>query len=130
MHSEEIELDAATAERINATRAAGGRIVAVGTTSVRVLESVAAITAERQAAGELPQGRVVMPYRGRTALFIRPGHPFRAVGAMITNFHLPRSTLIVLVSALADRELILRAYEKAVRERYRFYSFGDAMLIL
>jgi len=135
MHSEEIELDAATAARVNSTRVAGGRIVAVGTTAVRVLESVAALTAERQtaerqAAGELAQGQVVMPYRGRTALFIRPGHLFRAVDAMVTNFHLPRSTLIVLVSAFASRELILRAYEEAVRERYRFYSFGDAMLIL
>ncbi len=130
MHSEEIELDAATAERINATRAAGGRIIAVGTTSVRVLESVAAIAAERQAAGELPTGEAVVPYRGRTALFIRPGYTFRAVDAMITNFHLPHSTLIVLVSAFAGRELILRAYAAAVRERYRFYSFGDAMLIL
>jgi S-adenosylmethionine:tRNA ribosyltransferase-isomerase len=130
MHSEEIELDAATAERINATRAAGGLIIAVGTTAVRVLESVAQVAAERQAAGAAPSGPIVVPYRGRTALFIRPGHSFRAVDAMITNFHLPRSTLIVLVSAFAGRELILRAYEEAVRARYRFYSFGDAMLIL
>jgi S-adenosylmethionine:tRNA ribosyltransferase-isomerase len=130
MHSEEIELDAATAERINATRAAAERIVAVGTTSVRVLESVADITAERQAAGELPPSDLVMPYRGRTALFIRPGYTFRAVDVMLTNFHLPRSTLIVLVSAFAGRELTLRIYAEAIRERYRFYSFGDAMLIV
>ncbi|HEX6820378.1 MAG TPA: tRNA preQ1(34) S-adenosylmethionine ribosyltransferase-isomerase QueA [Ktedonobacterales bacterium] len=140
MHSEEIDLDAATAAKvnaakinaakINATSAAGGRIVAVGTTSVRVLEAVAQITAERGAAGELARGPVVAPYRGRTSLFITPGHPFRAVDALITNFHLPRSTLLVLVSAFANRELMLRAYEEAVRERYRFYSFGDAMLIL
>jgi S-adenosylmethionine:tRNA ribosyltransferase-isomerase len=130
MHSEEIEVTAETAARIDATRAAGGRLVAVGTTSVRVLESVAALAAERQVAGELAPDQVVIPYRGRTALFIKPGHPFRAVDAMITNFHLPRSTLIVLVSAFATRALILGAYEEAVRERYRFYSFGDAMLIL
>jgi S-adenosylmethionine:tRNA ribosyltransferase-isomerase len=130
MHSEELELDAATAERINATRAAGGRVVAVGTTSVRVLESVAALTAERQAAGELAGEDVVAPYRGRTSLFIQPGYRFRAVDALITNFHLPRSTLIVLISAFAGRELTLRAYDEAIRERYRFYSFGDAMLIL
>ena len=130
MHSEEIELGAETAERINETRARGGRIVAVGTTAVRTLEAVAALTAERVVARELPTGTVVMPYRGRTSLFIRPGHPFRAVDVMLTNFHLPRSTLVVLVSAFASRELILRAYEEAVASEYRFYSFGDAMLIL
>ncbi len=128
MHSEEIELDEATAARINATRAADGRLVAVGTTSVRVLESVAQIAAERRA--EDDSSEVVVPFRGRTSLFITPGHTFRAVDVMITNFHLPRSTLLVLVSAFAGRELMLRAYEEAVRERYRFYSFGDAMLIL
>lgn len=130
MHSEEIELDAETAERINATRRAGKRIVAVGTTSVRVLESVAALTAERAAAEGRVSDVVVEPYRGRTSLFIVPGHPFRAVDAMITNFHLPRSTLLVLVSAFAGRDLILRAYREAVAEHYRFYSFGDAMLLL
>lgn len=133
MHSEEIELDAETAARINATRAAGGRIVAVGTTSVRTLEAVGEIAAREWSAtphvpGETPP--VVVPYRGRTSLFIYPGHAFRAVDVMITNFHLPKSTLVVLVSAFAGRELILRAYDEAVRERYRFYSFGDAMLIL
>ncbi|MGE5334295.1 MAG: tRNA preQ1(34) S-adenosylmethionine ribosyltransferase-isomerase QueA [Nitrososphaerota archaeon] len=131
MHSEEIEMDATAAACINATRAAGGRIVAVGTTSVRVLESVAAVTAEQRAKGESTDANaLVMPYRGRTSLFLRPGSPFRAVDVMITNFHLPRSTLLVLVSAFAGRELVLRAYEEAVAERYRFYSFGDAMLIL
>ena len=129
MHSEEIELDAATADQINATRRAGGRIVAVGTTSVRVLESVAALTAEGAGEGGGVR-RVVAPYRGRTSLFILPGHQFRAVDAMITNFHLPRSTLLVLVSAFAGRELIARAYAEAIEQRYRFYSFGDAMLIL
>ena len=134
MHSEEIDLDAATAAKINATRKSGGRIVAVGTTSVRVLESVAQITAQRRAAGELESGvepdAVIAPYRGRTSLFITPGHRFRAVDALITNFHLPRSTLLVLVSAFSSRELMLHAYDEAVRQRYRFYSFGDAMLIV
>ena len=131
MHSEEIELDPDAAEKINAKRAAGGRIVAVGTTSVRVLESVAAMTGELRESAELANpDALVTPWRGRTSLFLRPGSPFRAVDVMITNFHLPRSTLLVLVSAFANREMILRAYEEAVRERYRFYSFGDAMLIL
>jgi S-adenosylmethionine:tRNA ribosyltransferase-isomerase len=131
MHSEEIELDAEAADKINATWAAGGRIFAVGTTSVRVLESVAALTAEqRKTATPGNASALVTPYRGRTSLFLRPGSDFRAVDVMITNFHLPRSTLLVLVSAFAGRDLILRAYEEAVAQRYRFYSFGDAMLIL
>ncbi|MGH2514165.1 MAG: tRNA preQ1(34) S-adenosylmethionine ribosyltransferase-isomerase QueA, partial [Ktedonobacterales bacterium] len=130
MHSEEIELDAATAAHINATRRDGGRIVAVGTTAVRTLEAVAGLAAEQRALGELPDDALVLPYRGRTALFIRPGYTFRAVDVMLTNFHLPRSTLVVLVSAFAGRERILAAYEEAVAHEYRFYSFGDAMLIL
>lgn len=130
MHSEEIEVDEATAERINATRAAGGRIVAVGTTAVRTLESVAALAEEQRERGEAPGDAIVVPYRGRTSVFIQPGYRFRAVDVLLTNFHLPRSTLIVLVSAFADRELILRAYEEAVKREYRFYSFGDAMLIV
>lgn len=131
MHSEEIELDAEAAARINATHASGGRIVAVGTTSVRVLESVAALTEERRATGSLEDASaLVMPWCGRTSLFLRPGSQFRVVDMMITNFHLPRSTLLALVSAFAGRELILRAYAAAVAQRYRFYSFGDAMLIL
>lgn len=129
IHTEEIELDEETAARINATRAAGGRIVAVGTTAVRVLESAAALAGER-AAAEAEGSAVVVPFRGRTSLYIVPGYRFRAVDVMLTNFHLPRSTLIVLVSAFAGRELILRAYAEAVRERYRFYSFGDAMLLV
>ncbi|HEU5344975.1 MAG TPA: tRNA preQ1(34) S-adenosylmethionine ribosyltransferase-isomerase QueA [Ktedonobacterales bacterium] len=124
MHSEEIELTPETAARINATRAAGGRIIAVGTTSVRTLEAVAQLTAEAGAEG------VVTPYRGRTQLFITPGYQFRAVDAMMTNFHLPRSTLLALVSAFAGRELIARAYQEAIAREYRFYSFGDAMLLL
>src|SRR6185312_5358295 len=105
----------------------------VGTTSVRVLESVAALTAEQRAHGEgasFGADMLVSPFRGRTSLFLRPGSEFRAVDVMITNFHLPRSTLLVLVSAFAGRELVLRVYEEAVAQRYRFYSFGDAMLIL
>jgi S-adenosylmethionine:tRNA ribosyltransferase-isomerase len=124
IHSEEVELDEATAVRINGTRAAGGRLVAVGTTAVRVLESAATLALQQSAEG------IVAPMRGRTSLYIVPGHRFRAVDLMLTNFHLPRSTLIVLVSAFAGRELILRTYEEAVRQRYRFYSFGDAMLLI
>ena len=119
MHSEEIELDASTAEHISETRKAGNRIIAVGTTSVRVLESVAS----------MHHGHVE-PYKGRTALFITPGYQFQTVDAMITNFHLPRSTLLLLVSAFASKALIEKAYQEAIRERYRFYSFGDAMLIM
>jgi S-adenosylmethionine:tRNA ribosyltransferase-isomerase len=119
MHSEEIDLDAPTAESINETRRAGGRVVAVGTTAVRVLESVASFH----------DGRIE-PYHGATRLFITPGYRFRVVDAMITNFHLPRSTLLLLVSAFAGKSLIEEAYQEAIRELYRFYSFGDAMLIL
>ena len=136
MHSEEIELDDETAARINATHAAGGRIVAVGTTAVRTLESVAQRLAderERQPGSRLStldSTDIVAPYRGRTSLFLRPGSTFRAVDIMLTNFHLPRSTLIVLVSAFAGREAVLRAYREAITRGYRFYSFGDAMLIV
>ena len=119
MHSEEIDLDAATAELINETRSAGGRVVAVGTTAVRVLESVASFY----------EGRIE-PYHGATRLFIMPGYRFQVVDAMITNFHLPRSSLMLLVSAFASKALIEKAYQEAIRERYRFFSFGDAMLML
>ncbi len=119
MHSEEIDVDAPTAELINETRRAGGRVVAVGTTAVRLLESVASFH----------EGRIE-PYHGATRLFITPGYRFRVVDALITNFHLPRSTLLLLVSAFAGKALIEEAYQEAIRERYRFYSFGDAMLIL
>ncbi|MCD6303255.1 MAG: tRNA preQ1(34) S-adenosylmethionine ribosyltransferase-isomerase QueA [Anaerolineae bacterium] len=119
IHTEYCRLDDATAQRLNRARAEGRRIVAVGTTSVRVLESAA-----RGPSGSL------QPLDGPTALFIRPGYTFRAVDALLTNFHLPRSTLLMLVSAFAGMELIRRAYEEAVRQRYRFYSFGDAMLII
>ena len=119
MHSEEIDVDAPTAELINETRRAGRRVVAVGTTAVRVLESVASFYEDR-----------IEPYQGATRLFITPGYRFQVVDALITNFHLPRSTLLLLVSAFAGKALIAEAYQEAIRERYRFYSFGDAMLIL
>lgn len=118
MHSEEIELDEATAELIRQTRREGGRVIAVGTTVVRVLESVASLH-EGQARS----------YRGATRLFITPGYRFQLVDALITNFHLPRSTLLLLVSAFASKVLIEQAYQEAIRQRYRFFSFGDAMLI-
>jgi S-adenosylmethionine:tRNA ribosyltransferase-isomerase len=121
IHTEWCEVDQETAEQIAKTRAAGGRIIAVGTTSVRTLESAA-----RHASGTTG----IAPFSGPTDLFILPGYKFRAVDALITNFHLPRSTLLMLVSAFAGRERILEAYEIAKREGYRFYSFGDAMLIL
>lgn len=119
MHSEEIELDAPTAELINETRKAGGRVVAVGTTSVRTLEGVASF-----------YGGKIEPFKGHTRLFITPGCRFQVVDGMITNFHLPRSTLLLLVSAFASKALIEQAYQEAIRERYRFFSFGDAMLML
>lgn len=118
MHSEEIDLDEPTADLINETRRAGGRVFAVGTTAVRVLESVAA----------LHNGQI-RPYHGATRLFITPGYHYQMVDAMITNFHLPRSTLLLLVSAFASKDLIEKAYQEAIREKYRFFSFGDAMLM-
>jgi S-adenosylmethionine:tRNA ribosyltransferase-isomerase len=119
IHNEWCGLSEETAELINETRERGGRVVAVGTTSVRTLESVAA-------AGQ----DAIPPYIGQTSLFILPGFKFQVVDAMITNFHLPRSTLLMLVSAFAGREKILEVYQIAMEEGYRFYSFGDAMLIL
>ena len=117
MHSEYFEVTEDAAKRINAARERGGRIVAVGTTSVRTLESAA------------ENGRLVAK-RGETSIFIKPGYQYQMVDALITNFHLPGSTLMMLVSALYDREKIISAYELAVKEKYRFFSFGDAMLIL
>ena len=116
MHSEYFEVTPEAADRINAARQRGGRIIAVGTTSVRTLESAA------------QDGRLVAK-RGDTSIFIKPGYRFQLVDALITNFHLPGSTLIMLVSALWERERILAAYKTAVEEEYRFFSFGDAMLI-
>lgn len=118
MHAEEYAIAATEAEKINRARATGHRVIAVGTTSLRTLES---------AAGE---DGAIEESSGVTDIFIYPGYRFKAVDALITNFHLPESTLLMLVSALAGREVILNAYETAVREKYRFFSFGDAMLIL
>ena len=117
MHSEHFEVTEDAARRVNAARERGGRVIAVGTTSVRTLESAA------------ENGKLVAK-RGETSIFIRPGYRYQMVDALITNFHLPGSTLMMLVSALYDREKILSAYETAVKENYRFFSFGDAMLIL
>lgn len=117
MHSEFYMVDEEAARIINETKAAGGRVISVGTTSTRTLESVAE-----------PDGHVPVK-SGWTDIFIYPGYRFKAVDCLITNFHLPESTLIMLVSALADRETILHAYETAVQEKYRFFSFGDAMFI-
>ena len=116
MHSEYFEVTREAADRVNAARARGGRIIAVGTTSVRTLESAA-------------EGGRLVSKRGDTNIFIKPGYRFQLVDALITNFHLPGSTLIMLVSALWDRERILEAYKTAVENEYRFFSFGDAMLI-
>ncbi len=121
IHTEWCHVPPEAVEAINQAHRAGGRVVAVGTTSVRALESAA-----RQATGT----ELVGEYSGNTDLFILPGYRFRAVDALITNFHLPRSTLIMLVSAFAGRERILEAYRYAIRENFRFYSFGDAMLIV
>lgn len=118
MHEEYYELSPEAAGTINTAAAEGGRILAVGTTSTRVLET---------RAGE---GRRVSPGGGRTNLFIYPGYKFKIVDGMVTNFHLPESTLIMLVSALAGRDLVLEAYEKAIKEKFRFFSYGDAMLIV
>lgn len=118
MHSEWGRIEAATAARLNAARAGGGRVIAVGTTSLRLLES---------AAGE---GGEVRPFEGDTDIFITPGYRFRAVDGLLTNFHLPRSTLFMLVSALMGREVMQAAYAHAIGEGYRFYSYGDASLLL
>jgi S-adenosylmethionine:tRNA ribosyltransferase-isomerase len=121
IHTEWCELSEETALQINQAKKAGGRIIAVGTTSVRTLETAARLADEAE---------VVKPFQGPTDLFILPGFEFKAVDAMITNFHLPKSTLLMLVSAFSGRELILDTYNTAIEEGYRFFSFGDAMLIL
>ena len=117
MHSEYCIIPSETANLINRTKAAGGRVICVGTTSCRTIESWAG------------EDGTMSPCAGWTNIFIYPGYRFRVLDALITNFHLPESTLIMLVSALAGREYVLRAYEEAVSEKYRFFSFGDAMLI-
>jgi S-adenosylmethionine:tRNA ribosyltransferase-isomerase len=128
MHREWGSIDHATAELINRRRGGGGRCIAVGTTSVRVLESAAAQALGTLAAGTLAAGTLAA-WTGETDLFIRPPYSFRAVDSLLTNFHLPRSSLLVMISAFADRELVLRAYRIAAEQGYRFYSYGDAMLI-
>ncbi|WP_058302186.1 tRNA preQ1(34) S-adenosylmethionine ribosyltransferase-isomerase QueA [Gorillibacterium timonense] len=125
MHAEYYVLPQETADAFNRTKAAGGRVVAVGTTSARTLE-----TAARDAAGLEDEGEIrLKAISGWTDIFLYPGVPIRAIDALITNFHLPKSTLLMLISALAGRENVLHAYEQAVKERYRFFSFGDAMFL-
>lgn len=118
MHAEWGRIDAATAERLNKARASGGRVIAVGTTSLRLLES---------ATGE---DKVIRPFEGDTAIFITPGYTFRAIDGLMTNFHLPRSTLFMLVSALMGLDRMQSAYAHAISEEYRFYSYGDASLLV
>jgi S-adenosylmethionine:tRNA ribosyltransferase-isomerase len=116
MHSERLEVSASVVDAVSACRSRGGRVVAVGTTVVRALEAAAA------------EG-TLQPFAGETEIFIYPGYRFRVVDALITNFHLPESTLLMLVSALAGREFLLHAYAEAVAQQYRFFSYGDAMLL-
>jgi S-adenosylmethionine:tRNA ribosyltransferase-isomerase len=118
MHSEWGRIDAATAGRLNAARDAGGRLIAVGTTSLRLIESAA------------DEEGVIHPFEGDTAIFITPGYRFRAVDGLMTNFHLPRSTLFMLVSALMGLEVMKRAYAHAIATGYRFYSYGDSSLLM
>ena len=120
MHSEWIDVPNSTCQKIAACRAAGGRVIAVGTTSVRSLESAAAHKVSH---------RVPAAFSGDTDIFIYPGYEFQVVDAMITNFHLPKSTLMMLISAFAGRESVMAAYQQAVAEKYRFFSYGDAMFI-
>ena len=117
MHTEFISVSEESADIINECRKNGGRVIAVGTTSCRTLESAT------------DDNGIVHPISGDTGIFIYPGYKFKATDALITNFHLPESTLLMLVSALADKDLIMSAYETAINEKYRFFSFGDAMLI-
>ena len=118
MHSEWGRIDAETAERLNRVRASGGRLIAVGTTSLRLIESAAA------------ESGLIRPFEGDTAIFITPGYRFKAIDGLVTNFHLPRSTLFMLVSALMGLDVMKRVYAHAVGQKYRFYSYGDASLLL
>lgn len=118
MHSEWGKIDAAAADRLNAVKAEGGRLIAVGTTSLRLIESAA------DAAG------IIQPFEGDTDIFITPGYRFKAINGLMTNFHLPKSTLFMLVSALMGREIMQAAYAHAVAEEYRYYSYGDSSLLL
>ena len=117
MHPEWGNVSAATADALNTARAAGGRIVAVGSTSLRLLESAAA------------DDGIIRPFTGETAIFMTPGYRFKVVDRLLTNFHLPKSTLLMLVSAFAGHASIRAAYAHAVAERYRFFSYGDAMFL-
>lgn len=116
MHAEYIDVDAQVCEQVRATRARGGRVIAIGTTAVRALESASA-------------NGSIQPFQGDTRIFIYPGYAFRSVDVLLTNFHLPESTLIMLVSAFAGRDAVMNAYRSAVAEHYRFFSYGDAMLV-
>ena len=122
MHQEWIEVSQATVDKVLATKARGGRVFAVGTTATRALEGAAKIAAE--------SGNVLQPFRGKTDLFIYPGYQWQIIDGLITNFHLPGSSLLMLVSALIGRERLLDLYQQAIALNYRFYSFGDGMLIL
>lgn len=122
MHEEWCRLPPETCDMIDQTRQRQGRVVAVGTTSIRTLESAAQAT--------MGSGGPLQPWQGRTSLFIQPGYNFQAVDCLLTNFHLPGSTLLVLVAAMAGYDLIMEAYRQAIADRYRFYSYGDAMLIV
>jgi S-adenosylmethionine:tRNA ribosyltransferase-isomerase len=118
MHFEEYEIDEKNADIINQTKKAGGRIISVGTTSTRTVESAAS------------HEGIVQAGRGSTGIFIYPGYKFKVIDSLITNFHLPKSTLLMLVSALYNREKIIQIYEEAVEKKYRFFSYGDAMFII
>jgi len=136
MHEEYLEVSESACAAINATRAAGGRVIAVGTTVVRSLETAARAgerghaTRNAGAAAPSPPSAPLRPFKGATRLFIRPGYRFRVVDAMLTNFHLPESTLLMLCAAFVGKTTLLEAYAHAVRERYRFFSYGDAMFLL
>jgi len=118
MHAEWGRIDDATAERLNAARTSGGRLIAVGTTSLRLLESAADDSGQ------------IQPFEGDTAIFITPGYRFKAIDGLITNFHLPKSTLFMLVSALMGLDVMQAAYAHAIESGYRFYSYGDGSLLL
>jgi S-adenosylmethionine:tRNA ribosyltransferase-isomerase len=121
IHQEWCQVSNEAADSINEARSKGGRVIAVGTTSVRSLETAVQ--------GEPTKDRI-SPYQGNTSLYILPGYTFRAVDSIITNFHLPHSTLLMMISAFTGRDQLLSLYDEAIRRNYRFYSFGDAMLIL
>jgi S-adenosylmethionine:tRNA ribosyltransferase-isomerase len=129
MHSEYLEVPLRTCEAIDAARAAGGRVIAVGTTVVRSLETAASAALGANTAKGADTAKRILPYQGSTRIFIKPGYAFRAVDAMVTNFHLPESTLLMLCAAFVGRDALLAAYAHAVRARYRFFSYGDAMFL-